>query len=111
MAHMETGYSAARKTWYQSPVTQKEGKVLKKSLETKESRDEFVRKAFEVEWAEMREEEEAKRRFDQQIERMMAQQRHMIELLEQHRAAPLLEALHRRAPWSLTENFAGGHYH
>jgi hypothetical protein len=87
MAHMETAYSAARKTWYYSPVIQKEGQSLKKSLETKQSRDEFVRKAFEVERAERHEEEELERRSEHQTKEMLAQQRHKKEHMEQHRAA------------------------
>lgn len=53
IAHMEVAYSAARKIWYRSPLIQKEGKPVKKSLETKESRDEFVRRTLEAEWAAM----------------------------------------------------------
>jgi hypothetical protein len=66
IAHMEIAYSSARKMWYQSPLIQKEGRSLKKSLETKERRDEFVRNTLEAEWAAMstkigREEDELKK--------------------------------------------------
>ncbi|KAF3043459.1 hypothetical protein E8E12_008879 [Didymella heteroderae] len=53
MAHMEVAYSATRKVWYQSPLIRKEGKPLRKSLETKESRDAFVRSTLKAEWAAM----------------------------------------------------------
>lgn len=53
MAHMEIAYSTARKIWHRSPLIQKEGKHVKKTLETKESRDEFVRNTLEAEWAAM----------------------------------------------------------
>jgi hypothetical protein len=51
MAHMEIAYSTARKVWFRNPQTQKEGKTLKKSLATKESREEYVRNALKTEWA------------------------------------------------------------
>ncbi|KAJ4380558.1 hypothetical protein N0V86_003917 [Didymella sp. IMI 355093] len=53
MAHMEIAYSTARKVWFRISQIQKEGKTLKKSLATKESRDEFVRNALKTEWATM----------------------------------------------------------
>lgn len=53
MAHMEIAYSAALKVWHRSPLAQKEGKTVKKSLETRESRDEFVRTTLKAEWAAM----------------------------------------------------------
>ncbi|KAF3047890.1 hypothetical protein E8E11_009229 [Didymella keratinophila] len=87
MAHMEIAYSSAHRTWYRSPVIQKEGKSLKKSLETKESRDEFVRKTFEAEWAERREEKQLKRRDEERVELMLAHQRHLKGLREKHPAA------------------------
>jgi hypothetical protein len=56
IAHMEVSYSTAHKRWYRSPRFQKdgEGKPGRASMETKESRDEFVRKGLEQERAVMR---------------------------------------------------------
>lgn len=51
---MEVAYSTARKIWYRSPQIQKEeGKSVKKSMETEESRDEFVRNVLARERATM----------------------------------------------------------
>ncbi|KAF2631927.1 hypothetical protein BU25DRAFT_445105 [Macroventuria anomochaeta] len=56
MAHMEAAYSTARKIWYRSPRFQKEGEVKlgRASMETRESRDEFVRKGLAHERAAIR---------------------------------------------------------
>lgn len=56
IAHMEVSYSTARKRWYHSPRFRKdeEGKSGRASMDTKESRDEFVRKGLEQERAVMR---------------------------------------------------------
>ena len=94
---MEIAYSAARKTWYRSPVIQKEGKFLKKSLETKESRDEFVRKTFEAEWAERREEGQLKRRDEEQMAMMLAHQTYLKGLIERQASMEAQGASHGTA--------------
>ena len=55
--HMEVGYSAACKRWYHNPRQVSKGgeeKSVRASMETKDSRDEFVRKGLEQEKAAMR---------------------------------------------------------
>ncbi|KAF1923913.1 uncharacterized protein M421DRAFT_425245 [Didymella exigua CBS 183.55] len=54
MMHMEVAYSTARKIWYRkSPSLREEGKApaVRKSMETRESRDAFVRDALASERA------------------------------------------------------------
>ena len=55
VAHMEVAYCSARKMWYQCPRFQKKGeeKSVRTSMETKESRDEFVREGLARERAAM----------------------------------------------------------
>jgi hypothetical protein len=56
IAHMEIAYSTRRKLWYRSIRIQKQGeeKVWRGSMESQESRDEFVKMGLEKEWAAMR---------------------------------------------------------
>lgn len=57
MMHMELGYSAAHKIWYRNtPPARKEGvgKMVRKSMETRESRDAFVRDVLASEQASLR---------------------------------------------------------
>ncbi|XPS75185.1 hypothetical protein M3J09_007292 [Ascochyta lentis] len=51
IAHMEMAYSTARRAWCRSPRVQKEGhgRTGRSSMETQESRDEFVRKSLKEE--------------------------------------------------------------
>ncbi|KZM28586.1 uncharacterized protein EKO05_0001426 [Ascochyta rabiei] len=56
IAHMEVAYYASRRAWYRSPRAQKGGheNSERASMETRESRDEFVRKVLREEWTAMR---------------------------------------------------------
>lgn len=51
MAHMEMAYHAGRKTWYRAPrwLAEGEGKTLRASMKTRESRAAFVREGLQYE--------------------------------------------------------------